>query len=509
MSWLTKLLGRLWTRQKPDGKSGWGALRYLLFAGILVAVGYWSLNKMDSSSSANRASSMMGDLNKKKVDPVAGDIHTGEVAAAAQETRPIDLKTEKKDALAGSKVGMGVNGDKPKSRTGQSSSFFGDAPADQARQSTQSTDSGEDSIFTALSRSEQPTTADGRPVIDDNSPDPSKGSGRRERGFMEPSVGDASGRQANTQLPPIESLIARNIRTPATPAAPQPTSSGKESVMLATHWLPRGEIIPVFLMQTVQTGRVDTLIEFAVARTVWFNGKPVLPFGTRFTATVFGSGVRDRIPFNVDSLRRRDGLEIAVTGNVLGEDKFSGMPAYYVPPPTWAQIAPYVGSFTTAFADILKQTIVESANSVSVGANGVTVANQPTPLSTKVQEAGAYAASKAMSDFMATNVAELKDRYQAYLTLPAGTFGYVQLKKNTDFSALWDGREEGQARTIGTVQEVATPLTYGSRDSMIHEANPAPPTYAQQPMTAAPLTANSPPPANKDASAPISDPLAQ
>jgi len=180
-----------------------------------------------------------------------------------------------------------------------------------------------------------------------------------------------------------------------------------------------------------------------------------------------------------------------------------------VPPPTWAQIAPYVGSFTTAFTDILKETIVaSSSNSVSVGSGAVTVSSEKTPISTQLKEAGAYAASKAMSDFMTDQLAEIKDRYQAYLTLPAGTFGYVQLKKNTDFSALWDGKDEGQARTIGTVQEVATPLTYGARDSMIQEASSAVPSSTQQQKAAA-LPTTSPAPDNKDSSAAISDPLAQ
>ena len=477
MAWASKFMGRLWTRQKPDGKSGWGALRYLLLGFVFLACGYWTVTSMDHGGAKQRASSLMGSDNSKKANPLAQEVRTSEVAAAAQDTRPVDIQGQQKEQLAGSNVGMGVTGEQRRRPGAHSASYFGEPRADGAGNSSASQftrDVESDSIFTALSRSEQPLTADGRPVIDESQPSAPT---RRESSFDEPYLGGNS--RQNPQLPPIEALVARNVRPPSTPTVVPDGSHNNQQIMPATHWLPRGEIIPVFLMQTVQTGRIDTLIEFAVAKTVWFNGKPVLPFGTRFTATVTGSGVRDRIPFNIDSVRRRDGLEIAVNGMVLGPDRFSGLPAYYVPPPKMAQLAPYIGDFASSFADIIRGYAANSTNtSVTVG--NVNVSSQTPPMSEQLKQASLYASAKAISEFMATQVTEIQERYAAYLIAPAGSIAYVQLKSNTDLSSLWDEQPRGQARTVGTVEPISTEQTYIARQS------------AAKPSAEVPDTATSP-----------------
>ena len=211
-------------------------------------------------------------------------------------------------------------------------------------------------------------------------------------------------------------------------------------------------------MQTVETGKFPTLVHFAVAKTIWFNGKPAVPFGTRFMATA-GLGVRDRITFNIDSLRRRDGLEIACHGIVLGTDRSTGLQAYYIPPPAMAQAAPYVASFAQAYADLMK--LRANPTSIQIGTVGVTAQRSP---GQETQEAVIASASQALSDFMASQLAELKERYPGYLSVPEGSLAYVQLTENTDFSALWDNAPRGTMRTVGKPEVVSTESVYRQRE---------------------------------------------
>jgi hypothetical protein len=118
-----------------------------------------------------------------------------------------------------------------------------------------------------------------------------------------------------------------------------------------------------------------------------------------------------------------------------------------------AQVVPYIASFTGAFADIIKAR----ATQFQVGNVGVSV-TQP-PLSEQIQEAAVYATSQATTDFLASQIAQIKDRYQSYLTLPAGSFAYIQLSGDTDFSALWEP-STGKPRIVGTPQIGSTEAVY-------------------------------------------------
>ena len=473
MSWMSKHAQRLWTREKPDGRHGWGALKWLLFGGLFVGGAIWFIHSMQGGGASSHAQAVIGNA-PVAVNPAAKDVRIAEIAQAAQDTRPIVLPGAKGDSLAkapSASVGSPTNDDKtPETSNDSMASFFGKpAAASSGQNAPKGTlnntqpDTGNDSIFTALSRSSADAdSADGRPVTDEDTASV-KGKGQKggrggngHSGPTEPGSPEADAADGKTErtMPSIEALMVKNIR----PYPGQSSGStggygaGSSTGHVMTHWLPRGEMVPVFLMQTVQTGNFPTLIEFAVAKTVWFLGKPILPFGTRFLATA-GTGVRDRIQFEVDTLTRRDGLQIAARGIVLGPDKFTGVPAYFVPPPTMAQVAPYIASFTGAFADIIKAR----ATQFQVGNVGVSV-TQP-PLSEQIQEAAVYATSQATTDFLASQIAQIKDRYQSYLTLPAGSFAYIQLSGDTDFSALWEP-STGKPRIVGTLQIGSTEAVY-------------------------------------------------
>ena len=474
MNWILSYLPKLWTRQKPDGKRGWGALRYLVFGLVFTFAGIWCINRMQHSGASSRAAGMLGDSSRGS-NPAAGNVLLKEVADAAQNMRRPNIEKKSPDSLAGSELGLKV--DSTASRPPEPSQPADDPAAGfvsgspnrshsnvAASEASRALDNNSDSIFTAMARSDQTTGADGRPVLTEDGGDsggrsPSvnkKNFGRN--GFSEPSVGaGTAGQTGSNQLPSIESLVVKDSRVALAAVSPaEATTSSPQK--LSDRMLPRGEIIPVYIMQTVETGKFPTLVQFAVAKTIWFNGKPIIPFGTRFMASA-GLGVRDRLTFTVDSLRRRDGLEIACSGILLGTDRATGMQAYYIPPPAMVQAAPYIGSFLQSYADIMK--IRATPSTIQIGSVGVTTQR---PTSDQMQEAVVSSAAQSMTDFMTSQLAELKERYASYLTIPAGSFGYVELTANSDFSALWDDNQRGMVKTVGKPDVISTESLYTKRD---------------------------------------------
>ncbi len=392
-------------------------------------------------------------------NPASAAIRLDDVARSAQQTKPYEGRRQKARPLAVSQVGMSVDAlaaDKAAGGARRPARETGGASKELAGSGTIGAGGvagSDDSIFTALSHLDEPITRDGRPALADENlvvrapPSPAPPNNNINFPLARP-----------VPVPGIETLVAAPSRARPIEIG-NPRGDPGEHVMRATHWLPRGEIIPVYIMQTVQTGKFPTLVQFAVARTVWFNGKPVLPFGTRFMASA-GLGVRDRILFNIDSLQRRDGLEIAVSGMVLGPDQATGLPGYYVPPPTLVQLAPYIGNFAEAYGNLLKLRL--SKNSYQVGAFGVNVT--PDASGNPTQEIALSAASQALGDFIASQVSDLRERYAAYLAIPAGTPASVQLTANTDLSALWDASPRGIARTVGDPRVIPTELLYRQRE---------------------------------------------
>ena len=518
MKWVIGYFPKLWTRQKPDGRKGWGALRYLLFGGVFFAAGLWSVNRLQQGGASSRASGMMGGP-ARPANPAAGQVRLKEVAEAAQDTKPIEMQGTVPDTLAQSQVGLSVEQASATPTSGSTgpaagaAGYFGETAATANTATSRSkapskADESNDSIFAAMARSEQSTGTDGRPASEDENasgkPDGARSRMSGRNGFGQPTLvgsGASSSSSGNQiQMPPIESLVIKDSRI-----TPPGSGTGAGDGLLPAdaiprRFLPRGEIIPVYVMQTVETGRFPTLVQFAVAKTIWFNGKPVIPFGTRFMATA-GLSVRDRITFNVDSLRRRDGLEIACQAIVLGSDQATGVKAYYLPPPALVQAAPYVASFAQAYADLMK--LRASSTSIQIGSVGISSSQRSDGQVT--QEAAIASASQALSDFLASQLTDLKERFAGYLTVPEGTSGFVQLTANTDFTALWDDAPRGTMRTVGTPAIVSTESVYRQREQEKNQnqtfaslltagaspaPSPAPQANAKQP--AAPLAANAP-----------------
>lgn len=389
---------------------------------------------MESTSSAARAESFLG-AGKPKKDPVADSVQVADVSASAQKGQASDIKGADREALAPSTVA--------KKTDAVEKSFFGTpaTPTERAARSSRysSDDGAPDSVEMAISS-----------LKDDPKPEKKVAAPQTQDGryYDTPEVNAQGQASVEQRLPPIESLVVYNLEQP-TPKSSDTADqlSAQNGFRIPKYFLPKGELVPVYLMNDVQTGHKNALVEFAVAKTIWFNGRPVLPFGTRFLAKVDDSAVRDRMSFEIESLRRRDGVSMPVTAVVLGPDRFNGLQGYYVPPTAMAQIAPYLADFSTSFAELVKEQVTSRQQSVAeIAANaaanaaangGVAPSTQRLDLGSSAQEAALYASSKALGEFIDRQVGLLEERYAPYVYLLRGTVGYVQLRSDTDLGPMW------------------------------------------------------------------------
>lgn len=193
-----------------------------------------------------------------------------------------------------------------------------------------------------------------------------------------------------------------------------------------TFVLPRGEWIPCYLLTNVESGDFgDEIIELGVAAPVYFNHRMQIPFGTRIFANVSGKAVRMRMGLSASGIRYPNGLELPLEGAVRGEDRSSGVPAYYIAASDWAQISPFVGSFLDAWIAAEKQSARGTGGaggllSALVGENATTKEFNPGA------EAG-IAAATGLNDLLKDRLKDVQERFGAHLMIPAGTMVWVQL----------------------------------------------------------------------------------
>ncbi len=219
------------------------------------------------------------------------------------------------------------------------------------------------------------------------------------------------------------------------PSVSEPSKKSPAMLRKLKWFLPRGEWIPCYLLTNIETGAYGaTMCELGVAEDVIFSGRRQLGFGTRILGTVASGGngsVRTRIMIETTALRYPTGLEIPVSGRAKGEDRNEGVPAYYISPPDWVQVAPYVSSFLNAWmqaaAQASRQEQTLSVAGVSLTANS----QQNFKPALEAQLAGA----NAIQEFLHARLAEAETRFGAHLVIPAGTFVWVQLTGIVDLTA--------------------------------------------------------------------------
>jgi hypothetical protein len=224
----------------------------------------------------------------------------------------------------------------------------------------------------------------------------------------------------------------RDTSVTSAPAGPaQPASEPPPNA--ADYLVPRGTLIEVCLLTEVDTGNPAAVIQFAAARTLLFNHREQLPFGTRFLGQLLGPAVRDRVNLTADTILYPDGLELPVSASAVEADDTGaaihpGVAAYYFPPPAWVQIAPYVSDFITGYMGLL-QSRAQPQLTVGNGAFSVQSSGNGSP------EAPLYQASaQAIQNFTQARLKEIDQRYASHYLVPAGTVCWLQLAGDLDLS---------------------------------------------------------------------------
>ncbi|MDD2765946.1 MAG: hypothetical protein PHE83_18440 [Opitutaceae bacterium] len=219
-------------------------------------------------------------------------------------------------------------------------------------------------------------------------------------------------RPAPSPLPPGG---AGSSAGPTAPAATEKYTPG--------NFLPRGYYIDLYLLDTIRTDQPQPIVTFGVARDVVFGKKVFLQFGTRLLGSVGGNPDKGtRVPVNPSSFQFPDGTEWAVNGVIKGLDDATGIPAYYIPPPTWVQLSGYVNDFLSGYLDLLylrqQQSTQLTLGSVNIGTAQPVFDYKSQALATT---------SEVIRDFSKKQMEELQARFAPYLTIPAGTMVRLQL----------------------------------------------------------------------------------
>ena len=224
----------------------------------------------------------------------------------------------------------------------------------------------------------------------------------------------------------VADLVAYR-RAPARPgtetASARPATAVVADKYAPGTFLPRGFYIELYLLDTVRTDQAQPIVTFGVAKDVVFGRKVFLPFGTRLLATVSGNPDKGtRVQVNPSSFQFPDGSELGVAGAIKGLDNAAGIPAYYIPPPTWVQLSGYVNDFLTGYLNLLYLRQQQASN-LTIGSVSVGTA---TPVFDYKSQALATT-SNVIQDFAKKQMEELQSRFAPYLTVPAGTKVLMQL----------------------------------------------------------------------------------
>jgi hypothetical protein len=211
-------------------------------------------------------------------------------------------------------------------------------------------------------------------------------------------------------------------------ALPGETASSPE------FFAPRGTLIYVCLLTTVDTGNPAAVIQFAAARSLFFNRRCQLPFGTRFLGRLSGEPVRDRINLTADTILYPDGLELPVSASAVeadetGRNVWPGVAAYYFPPPPWVQVAPYFSDFFTGAMGLLES---RAQQQFAIGVGGVSV---QTTGGGDLRAPLYQASAQAVQDFTQARLKEVERRYASHYLLPAGSACWLQLDADLNLAA--------------------------------------------------------------------------
>ncbi len=196
---------------------------------------------------------------------------------------------------------------------------------------------------------------------------------------------------------------------------------------------PKGTLICVYLLTTVDTSNPSAIIQFGTAKPLVFNHRYQLPFGTRFLGKLSGQPARNRVNLGADTILYPDGLELpvsatAVEANDRGSDIYPGIAAYYIPPPQWAQISPYIADFISGYLTLL-QARADQSFAANIGGVSIRTADPTNPRPPLYE-----ASSRAIQNFTEARLKDIEQRYATAYVVPAGTVCWLQLDRDLDLT---------------------------------------------------------------------------
>lgn len=394
MKSLSKALKKFLFAQKPDGRPKAGIGIYVLF--LLVPFAIW----------------MMAQQSEKAVAQAPGyGVSAPNLASAVRRTAEVE-EEKRQSSLS----------DKGKLAAVKDTSHVADVT--EGSQVPERRNALDLAVVEATKETEHE-----RPVIDEEAASLPGSTVRSHQFGIAPSItpGGFLAREAGTSHSASGAGLAqltvfRRSTAPA-PAAAAPTVT-EASRWAEGRFLPRGHYVPLYLLDTITTNDEQPIVTLAVARDVRFMGKVVIPFGTRLLAASGGHnpGKGFRVQLSVSSFQFPSGRELAVSGVIKGEDRASGLPAYYIPPPLWVHMQAYVQDFMAGYLDLLYLR-QQNASRLQIGSVDVGF-SQP---AFDAKSEALSVTSTVIRDFAKAQMDELQARHAAHLVVPAGSVVWLQL----------------------------------------------------------------------------------
>jgi hypothetical protein len=239
---------------------------------------------------------------------------------------------------------------------------------------------------------------------------------------LPPAFSDASTAPAEPRL---------GYRDPLAGGAPE---RANDAVKARSRLIPRGTLICAYLLTTVDTSNPSAVLQFAAARSLIFDHRRQIPFGTRFLGRLSGPPMRDRLNLAVSAILYPDGLELPISAAAVEADDGGGnirpgLGALYVAPPAWVQVAPYLSDVVTGYLGLLE---ARAQPQLSVGLGGLSV--QSGPAAAEPRAAAYQASAQALQEFTQARLKELEQRYASCYLVPAGTACWLQLEADLDLA---------------------------------------------------------------------------
>lgn len=212
-------------------------------------------------------------------------------------------------------------------------------------------------------------------------------------------------------------------------------SENHDLQLLVKEYIPKGSLLDVCLLTTVDTSNPAALVECALVRDFSFNHTVSLHFGIRFLGKLSGVPSRGRINVLFDTIVTPTGKQIPINASVVERNERTldcrpGLTAKLISPPVWVEASPYVAQVLTGFLNYFKSQV---SNPVVVSSSAISF-QQSAALEFK--SAGSQATASALEDLSLTKQKQWNEMYGAYYLVPGGTLCSLQLLTELDISQL-------------------------------------------------------------------------